>query len=84
MSHRIGQTPLFAAVMEGHVECVRLLLDAGANPAKKNLRGAIPNIIALHRRVLLHVINLVCLVGDRIQQDLKREDRPEFLSAMFT
>ena len=62
MSHRIGQTPLFAAVMEGHVECVRLLFDAGANPAKKNLRGAIPNIIALHRRVLLHVINLVCLL----------------------
>ncbi len=35
-----GRTALFYAAIKGHAECVRLLLDAGADKeAKNNVRG---------------------------------------------
>jgi ankyrin repeat protein len=35
-----GRTALFYAAIKGHAECVRLLLDAGADTeAKNNVRG---------------------------------------------
>jgi ankyrin repeat protein len=38
----IGDTALHMAVMRDHLECARLLLDAGANPNQQDVDGCVP------------------------------------------
>lgn len=44
--NKIGETALHAAAWRGHPECVRLLLDAGANPRIRNQQRQLPIEIA--------------------------------------
>ncbi|CAJ0830278.1 13168_t:CDS:2 [Entrophospora sp. SA101] len=59
-----GQTPLFLAVIEGHVEAVKLLLEAKANPNVKDDSGLTPYAYSiLHGHIelknLLHPLTTI-------------------------
>ncbi|GBC00079.1 hypothetical protein RclHR1_03740003 [Rhizophagus clarus] len=44
-----GWTPLFLAAVEGHIACVKVLIQAGANPDVKDNSGWTPHIHAVFR-----------------------------------
>ena len=61
---------LSVAAIRGHLDCVRLLLDRGANPnGPKNDGG--PGYFASHRRSNVAVIREILTCGGRI--DIRRE-----------
>lgn len=47
---RSGSTPLFSALREGHVECVRVLLEANADACKRNNFEQLPISYVAYKR----------------------------------
>ena len=73
-----GYTPLALAIQNGHVECVRVLLDLGADPFLRDVNKATPNP---------HLIDPTCpywlSLGIRLPMEKKLSpDDPEVIKAM--
>ena len=64
MAAEDGATPLYLAAQEGHYECIKLLLDYGANP---NLTTDDPVSIPLLAAVNFEKVRYVCEGCDNIR-----------------
>jgi len=51
-----GCTPLWLAVKAGHVDCARLLLEAGADPTQANRQGVTPLAAASQRPEMVQLL----------------------------
>ncbi|KQJ86193.1 uncharacterized protein LOC100836820 isoform X2 [Brachypodium distachyon] len=81
------ETPLFLAVKNGSVHCVKLLLRFGANPKAQNLRKQRPVDVATSQdmRFILNSANVVPLNHSSLQKNhvTKKERRKELLDDDF-
>ncbi|KAJ0036282.1 hypothetical protein NQD34_004959 [Periophthalmus magnuspinnatus] len=71
VADKFGQTPLMLAVLEGHIDCVHLLLEKGSSPEAKDKKGS----TALHRGAVFGHTDCVAALLDHKASVLSRDSQ---------